>query len=197
MKKDIFTVGVDGVSNRLAQRGILPNAQYLPSPHYNDRPNPAEISLLVIHCISLPPGQYQTNNVVDFFLGQLNSDQHPYFEQIKALQVSAHVFIRRSGELIQFVPLHKRAWHAGVSNFRGRENCNDFSIGIELEGLDTESFTPTQYDALISCTKFIQIHYPLVTKDRIVGHSDIAPGRKTDPGVCFDWQRYFQGIGNF
>lgn len=161
-----------------------------PSPHFNLRPNGTEIDLLVIHNISLPPGQFGSNDITDFFLGQLDVSKDPFFKQIEQLRVSAHCLVRRDGHIIQYVSFDQRAWHAGVSKFNGQENCNDFSIGIEMEGTDTIPYTLEQYQALAKLTQALQQHYPQIHKARITGHSDIAPGRKTDPGPAFDWSRY-------
>ncbi|MEZ2876197.1 1,6-anhydro-N-acetylmuramyl-L-alanine amidase AmpD [Pseudomonas lundensis] len=160
-----------------------------PSPNFNERPD-GEISLLVIHNISLPPGQFATGKVQAFFQNRLDVTEHPYFEGIKALRVSAHFLIERDGQITQFVSCLDRAWHAGISSFEGREACNDFSLGIELEGTDDLPFTDAQYQALIALTRQLQQHYPQITPQRICGHSDVAPGRKTDPGPCFDWARF-------
>ena len=164
-------------------------AQHCPSPNFNERPE-GEISLLVIHNISLPPGQFKTGRVQQFFQNQLDCSAHPFFETIAELKVSAHFLIERDGALTQFVSCLQRAWHAGVSSFEGRETCNDFSIGIELEGTDFEPFTDAQYQALTQLTRQLQAQYPAITSSRICGHSDIAPVRKTDPGPHFDWARY-------
>ena len=160
-----------------------------PSPNFNERPD-GEISLLVIHNISLPPGQFATGKVQAFFQNRLDVTEHPYFEGIKALRVSAHFLIERDGQITQFVSCLDRAWHAGISSFEGREACNDFSLGIELEGTDDQPITDAQYQALIALTRQLQQHYPQITPQRICGHSDVAPGRKTDPGPCFDWARF-------
>lgn len=152
------------------------------------------VDLLVIHCISLPEGCYGTEHIQKLFTGCLDCTAHESFNDLQGLQVSAHFVIRRDGEVEQYVPVHKRAWHAGVSSFEGREGCNDFSIGIELEGTDHSSFSKKQYSALIALTKAIQQLYPQITRQRIVGHSDIAPGRKTDPGSAFDWKRYLDAL---
>lgn len=160
-----------------------------PSPNFNERPD-GEISLLVIHNISLPPGRFATGKVQAFFQNRLDVTEHPYFEGIKALRVSAHFLIERDGQITQFVSCLDRAWHAGISSFEGREACNDFSLGIELEGTDDQPFTDAQYQALIALTRQLQQHYPQITPQRICGHSDVAPGRKTDPGPCFDWARF-------
>lgn len=170
----------------LTASGWLLPARHCPSPHYDERPE-HEVSLLVVHSISLPPGRYGGPYIDQLFSGQLNPDEDPYFAGIYQLKVSAHCLIRRTGEVVQYVPLHKRAWHAGLSCFNGRERCNDFAIGIELEGTDTGTFTTAQYHSLIRVTRLIQQHFPAITAERIVGHSDIAPGRKTDPGTGFDW----------
>lgn len=172
----------------------LKQAIACPSEHFDQREHAEQsIDLLVIHNISLPPAKseedFDNDNVEAFFTGQLDYQQHPYFEAIKDLRVSAHLYIKRSGKVVQFVPLNQRAWHAGVSEFEGRSKCNDFSIGIELQGTDDLPFTDAQYEALTKLTKEIVQKYPGITKERIVGHSDIAPGRKTDPGPCFDWNR--------
>ena len=168
--------------------GWLPAASRCPSPNFNERPE--AVDLLVIHNISLPPGEYGTGCVQQFFCNALDCDAHPYFDEIRGMEVSSHLLIERDGTLTQFVSLADRAWHAGVSSFCGRENCNDFSIGIELEGSDTEAYTDAQYERLAAVTGDIMNAYPAITRDRITGHSDIAPGRKTDPGPAFDWDRY-------
>ena len=168
----------------------LPRARRLPSPNCDERPNPNDISLLVIHNISLPPDQFGGPWIDDLFLNRLDYDAHPYFEQLRELRVSAHCCIFRDGRLTQYVPFNQRAWHAGHSKFDGRERCNDFSIGIELEGCDTKPFTQAQYARLARVTRSLLEGYPKLTRSRIVGHSDIAPSRKTDPGPHFDWVRY-------
>jgi len=160
------------------------------SPNFNQRPNGIEVDLLVIHNISLPPGEFSGNYIEQFFTNCLDHSLHPFFNEIEGVKVSAHLLIRRDGTLIQFVPLNQRAWHAGQSSFHGRENCNDFSIGIELEGTDNCPYTDEQYVALARVTNEIRHYYPKITDDNITGHSDIAPGRKTDPGQAFDWVRY-------
>jgi len=147
------------------------------------------IDLLVLHNISLPPGEFGGPWIDQLFLNRLDPAAHPYFAEIAHLRVSAHLLIRRDGSLTQYVPFHRRAWHAGVSSFQGREGCNDFSIGIELEGSDHQPFAPAQYEVLAPVVAALRSAYPAITPDRIVGHSDIAPGRKSDPGPCFDWQR--------
>lgn len=170
--------------------GLLNNARYCASPNYDERPAYQEINLLVIHNISLPPGEFGTPFVEKFFTNCLSTDSHPYFREISHLKVSSHLFINRLGEVVQFVPFTKRAWHAGVSCFEGEENCNNSSIGIELEGQDDLPYTPLQYQQLAIITTLLMEYYPAITLERIVGHSDIAPDRKTDPGPAFSWQYY-------
>ena len=159
----------------------------LPSPNFNERPDPADISLLVVHNISLPPGQFGTPYVADLFLNRLDLKADPWFACLEGLKVSAHFLIDRTGMITQFVSCNMRAWHAGVSSFEGREQCNDFSLGIELEGTDTLAYTQAQYRRLITLTKALQARYPLRA---VQGHCHIAPERKTDPGPFFDWGRY-------
>ncbi len=167
--------------------GVFSRARLLSSPNYDDRPLNEPVVLLVIHNISLPPGEFGGGGVIDLFLNRLDHRAHPYFAQLQGLRVSSHFFIRRAGELIQFVPCDRRAWHAGLSRWRGRERCNDFSIGVELEGTDHEAFTDAQYESLGLLARELRLHYPIVES---VGHCDIAPGRKTDPGPHFDWNRF-------
>jgi len=176
--------------------GVVVGARWVFSPNYNARPPVADIDLLVIHNISLPPAEFENGCVEAFFQNCLPAEQHPYFAEIAHLQVSAHLFIARSGVVTQFVNLNDRAWHAGVSCFDGVVACNDFSIGIELEGTDDMPFTDEQYVSLSRLTQLIQQAYPMISPHRIVGHSDIAPGRKTDPGPCFDWPRYKAALKN-
>ena len=161
-------------------------ARRIASPNCDDRPPDARIELIVIHNISLPPGVFAGDAVVELFTNRLDWDAHPYYQGIRGLMVSAHFFIRRDGTLIQFVPCGLRAWHAGASSWRGRERCNDFSVGIELEGSDDSGFTDPQYARLRTLINTLKQHYPI---QDITGHSDIAPGRKTDPGPLFDWSR--------
>jgi N-acetyl-anhydromuramoyl-L-alanine amidase len=161
------------------------------SPHWDERPEGERISLIVIHNISLPPGEFGGRHIDDLFLGRLDPEAHPYFREIAGLEVSSHFLIRRDGEIVQFVPPDKRAWHAGASQWRGRERCNDFSIGIELEGADDVPFAEPQYDSLARLTRALMERYgPL----ELAGHSDIAPGRKTDPGPWFYWDRYLASV---
>lgn len=168
--------------------GWCTDAMYLDSPNQNDRPENQAIDLLVIHNISLPPGEFGGHYIPDLFLNRLDCDRHPFFEQLRSLKVSSHFLIRRNGTLIQFVSADKRAWHAGISAYRGRQGCNDFSIGIEIEGTDYVPFMPQQYDTLVSLTTALCCRYPLKA---VTGHQHIAPGRKTDPGPFFDW-RFFR-----
>lgn len=170
--------------------GWLAGAHRCPSPNCDDRPPDEVIDLLVIHGISLPPGQFGGPHVTALFQNSLDPAAHPYFAGLEGLRVSSHLFIRRNGALLQFVPLHRRAWHAGVSSFRGRSRCNDFSIGIELEGTDDMPYEAAQYDRLARVTAVLMARYPAIDESRITGHCDIAPGRKTDPGPAFDWKRY-------
>lgn len=179
---------------KINAEGICAQAQFIASPNYDVRPSVGEASnvadsdicLIVIHNISLPPQQYGGEGVVQLFTNQLDANAHPYYAEIAHLKVSAHFFIRRDGGLIQFVSCQHRAWHAGVSSWQGRERCNDFSIGIELEGSDFEPFEPNQYQVLQKVVSAIEARYNI---QGIVGHSDIAPGRKTDPGPFFDWSQ--------
>lgn len=165
---------------------------FIESPNQDKRPEGVAVDLLVIHNISLPPGVFGGTGVIELFSNTLNTEVHPAYENLKGLKVSAHAFIRRTGEIIQFVPFHKRAWHAGESFYEGRTRCNDFSIGVELEGTDDLPYEPEQYKALVGLTKALLKAYP--TLKNTVGHSDIAPSRKTDPGSCFDWAYYRQQV---
>ena len=172
----------------------LQDINFLESPNFNDRPVDEDISLLVIHSISLPPKKYNTDHIEKFFLNELDFSSHNFYKNIDGMQVSAHVLIKRNGEVIQFVPFNKRAWHAGVSSYKGKIDCNNFSIGIELEGSDDDIFEDIQYEQLSLITSLLIAEYDLITKDNIKGHSDIAPERKTDPGVLFDWDRYLTNV---
>jgi AmpD protein len=171
---------------RLDGDGWLKGARRVPSPNQDERPAGEAIRLLVIHNISLPPGEFGGRGVEELFTNRLDPAAHPYYASISHLRVSAHFFIRRDGELVQFVPCGKRAWHAGVSSWKGKERCNDFSIGIELEGVDDRPFTDDQYRILAELVKTLRAAYPI---EAMAGHSEIAPGRKTDPGPHFDWER--------
>ncbi len=169
---------------------IYQPARQCPSPHFNERPDQTAVDLLVIHNISLPPERFGGGEIEQFFQGTLDCEQHPYFQTIRDLKVSSHFLISREGQVTQFVDCNNRAWHAGQSVWQGRDNCNDYSIGVELEGTDTIPYTDLQYQTLVKLTRWIQKHYPAITSERIVGHSDIAPGRKTDPGPAFDWKHF-------
>ncbi|EPN9527572.1 1,6-anhydro-N-acetylmuramyl-L-alanine amidase AmpD [Cronobacter malonaticus] len=169
--------------------GWLVDARHAPSPHQDCRPEDEAPSLLVVHNISLPPGEFGGPWIDALFAGTLDSQAHPYFAGIAHLRVSAHCLIRRDGEIVQYVPFNKRAWHAGVSCYQGRERCNDFSIGIELEGTDVQPYTDAQYRQLAAVTRTLISLYPAM-KNHMTGHSDIAPERKTDPGPAFDWTRF-------
>jgi len=170
-----------------AVSGLLNEADYIASPNHDERPEGTVVSLIVVHGISLPPGEFGGPWINDFFTNNLDSDQHPYFAEISELKVSSHFLIRRNGDLIQYVPVHQRAWHAGQSSFEGCSQCNDFSIGIELEGEDHVPYDDRQYASLIALIALLMRSYPAISMNNIVGHADIAPGRKTDPGVAFDW----------
>ena len=174
----------------LWRNGWYQSAHHTPSPNFGPRPEGAQIDLVVIHSISLPPGVYGGPEVEALFTNTLDWDAHPYFEQIRGMEVSSHFFIRRDGRLIQFVSCDDRAWHAGRSHYRGRDNCNDDSIGIELEGLEGLTFEDAQYQTLTHLCQAIATHYPLA---HIAGHEHVAPGRKQDPGVGFDWAVLQQG----
>jgi len=175
--------------------GWLSGVKHVPSPHYDSRPEAEPPSLLVVHNISLPPGEFGGPFIDALFTGTLDPQAHPYFSGIAHLRVSAHCLIRRDGEIIQYVPFDKRAWHAGVSCYQGREKCNDFSIGIELEGTDSLAYTEAQYQQLAALTGLLIKHYPPMAQ-HITGHSDIAPSRKTDPGPAFDWSHFRQCVQN-
>jgi len=177
-------------NNLLIGNGV----EHRESPHQDERPFSMPVDLLVIHNISLPPQEFGGSFIEELFLAKLNPEAHPYFSQISHLRVSAHLLIRRDGTIVQFVPFNQRAWHAGVSQHEGRDACNDFSIGIELEGTDDIPYTGAQYYSLQVVTQALLRAYPAITKDRIVGHEHIAPGRKTDPGPSFDWKRYLASL---
>ena len=166
--------------------GWLDAARRVESPNFDERPPGEPVSLIVVHAISLPPAQFGGEDIARLFTNTLDPDAHPFFEQISRMRVSAHFLIRRDGELIQFVSCRQRAWHAGVSCWQGRQRCNDFSLGVELEGCDELPFEDVQYARLIALIEALRVRYPIAA---VVGHCDIAPGRKSDPGPCFDWQR--------
>ena len=175
--------------------GWLQGCTPVPSSNWGERPEGASVDLIVLHNISLPPGEFGGPYIEQLFTNTLNAQEHPYFEAIADLEVSAHFLIKRTGDVIQFVPTQKAAWHAGASLWRGRERCNDFSIGIELEGTDTHLYTNEQYERLEEIIVKCRDAHPEIPRDAIVGHSDIAPGRKTDPGDSFDWQRIQKALG--
>lgn len=171
---------------RVIVDGWVEGIRRIESPNYDERPDGVDVSLLVVHAISLPPAEFGSDDILHLFTNTLQPEAHPYFEHICNMHVSAHFLIRRDGELIQFVSCRKRAWHAGASRWRGRERCNDYSIGVELEGCDELPFEDAQYAQLVYLIGILKTHFPI---EECVGHSDISPGRKTDPGPCFDWSR--------
>ena len=177
---------------KVGANGWFSGMRRIASPNCDARPLGTTVNLLVIHNISLPPGEFGGEAIAQFFTNSLDTSTHPYYEHLKDVKVSAHFFIRRDGQIVQFVPCTKRAWHAGVSVWQGRPACNDFSVGVELEGSDDTPFTDRQYTALVRLTRRLRRTYPL--RD-IVGHADIAPQRKTDPGPNFDWPRYLAALG--
>lgn len=170
----------------VSDEGLVDGVRYIPSPNYDDRPTGAAIELVVIHAISLPPGEFGGPGIVELFTNRLDPTAHPFYASIALLKVSAHFLIRRDGELMQFVPCTKRAWHAGASAWRGRSCCNDFSVGVELEGTDDDGYEDAQYERLAMLTRALSRRYPIC---ELVGHCDVAPGRKTDPGPNFNWAR--------
>lgn len=174
--------------------GRYSNARWVASPNYGVRPAGVEIDLVVVHNISLPPGEFGGGHIERFFQNRLDYDEHPYFDTIAGLEVSAHALIDRTGAVTQFVNFNDRAWHAGVSSWEERSDCNDFSIGIELEGTDSVPYTSAQYDALVDVVADLIRAYPELNRKGIAGHADIAPGRKTDPGRAFEWQYFFQQL---
>lgn len=176
------------------EAGWLEGVRHCPSPNFGARPAGTPISLLVVHNISLPPGQFGGDAIERFFCNRLDGGGHPYFQQICEMKVSAHVLVRRDGECVQFVSFLDRAWHAGRSSFQGEEECNDFSIGIELEGADDIPYEPEQYRTLAGVAGALMQRWPRITLERIAGHSDIAPGRKTDPGPAFSWPVFFETL---
>jgi AmpD protein len=182
------------IDYRIDEAGWLQSVRHCPSPNFNQRPADLQVELLVIHNISLPPGEFGGGYVEQLFTNCLDCGAHPAFVGLREMKVSAHALIDRRGELTQFVSFHQRAWHAGKSQYAGRDNCNDFSIGIELEGTDTLPYSAAQYQSLAAVTRALLQYFPSMGCDRIVGHSDIAPVRKTDPGPAFDWTRYRQLI---
>ncbi len=174
------------------ENGLLKDVRFVESPNKNNRPYPTDIRLIIVHGISLPPDEFGGCWIDDFFMNQLDPKAHPYFEEIHNMEVSSHLLIRRDGSVTQYVPFNQRAWHAGLSCYDGKENCNDFSIGIELEGADHIPYTDEQYTELSRCCQMLIQHYPLLTEGAVVGHCDVAPRRKTDPGDSFDWGKLRQ-----
>tara|TARA_B100000925_G_C21745255_1_gene361033 strand:- start:31 stop:558 length:528 start_codon:yes stop_codon:yes gene_type:complete len=168
---------------------ILNDCNYIKSNNFDERDKKVLIDTIILHCISLPEGKYDNDNVIEFFTNKLDYNKHPSFDDLRDLKVSSHLFIRRSGEIVQFVPFNKRAWHAGKSHYKGRSNYNDFSIGIELEGSVEDSYTNEQYNKLKNCILLLKELFPSIQDNNILGHSDIAPGRKKDPGLNFSWER--------
>jgi len=185
--------GVAGLSVD-RETGLLNHARQCPSPNQDDRPDGMSPELIIVHGISLPPGEFGGTHIEFLFNNCLDWNAHPYFQELEGTQVSAHLLIRRDGELVQFVPFDRRAWHAGESRFRGRKQCNDFSIGIELEGTDASRYADQQYAQLTAAIRAIMIAYPVISTRTIAGHCDVAPGRKTDPGPAFDWLRLYDGL---
>ena len=188
LSKDTFIIN--------AATGLIEPARQCPSPNQDARPDGARPDLLVVHGISLPPGEFGGPQIEQLFTNTLDWDSHPYFGEIRGMQVSAHLLVKRNGEVIQFVPFTQRAWHAGASSFRGRSCCNDYSIGIELEGADEVPYEDCQYEVLIDVSKALLQAYPEMSAREIAAHSDIAPGRKTDPGTAFDWLRLYDGLSH-
>jgi len=176
------------------ETGLIAPARQCPSPNRDARPAGACLDMIVIHGISLPPGQFGGEEIEALFLNELNWDAHPYFGEIRGMEVSAHLLIRRDGELVQFVPFTERAWHAGESSFRGRARCNDFSVGIELEGEDETPYDERQYAVLPAVLKALTTAFPQITAREIAGHCDVSPGRKSDPGPAFDWPRLYDAL---
>lgn len=196
IQNDHHTHSLKDAASLLRSSGRFPDARWCPSPNFGPRPDGSSISLLVVHNISLPPEQFGGPHIENFFCNCLDTTAHPYFETIAELKVSAHALIRRDGSVIQFVSCLDRAWHAGRSSFQGKEECNDYSIGIELEGADDVPYTDDQYRALARLALLAMTAWPEITPGRIAGHSDIAPGRKTDPGPAFEWSRFRALLSN-
>src|SRR3954462_5790850 len=176
---------------KIGADGVATNARQVESPNQDERPGGTAVSLLLVHAISLPPGQYGGDAIERLFTNRLDAAGHPFFQEISSLEVSSHFLVRRDGELVQFVPAHERAWHAGASNWRGRARCNDFSLGVELEGSEEETFAAVKYSTLVALVRALRASLPL--RD-IAAHSEVAPGRKTDPGPHFDWARFLSQL---
>jgi AmpD protein len=186
----------DIVFNISPEEGLIRPAEQVHSPNQDDRPDSVDPELIIIHGISLPPGEFGGPYIEQLFTNTLEKDDHPYFCEIADLKVSSHLLLRRDGSLIQFVPFTRRAWHAGRSRYRGRPDCNDFSIGIELEGDDETPYTDSQYDVLPNIISTLTVTYSGLCARRIAGHCDVSPGRKSDPGPAFDWLRLYDGLGD-
>ena len=184
------------VTDLRVDNGYLVGARQVASPNQDARPEQQPPDLLVVHCIALPPEQYGGQGIEQLFTNQLDPNEHPYYQDIANLKVSAHLLIRRDGELVQFVNFDQRAWHAGESSFEGRQACNDFSIGIELEGTDTDSYEAIQYQQLARVSRLLLDYYPSMSLSRITGHETIAPNRKTDPGAGFDWDHFHHTLAS-
>lgn len=195
VSKDSGACRVQASSYSVDDDGWVLPARRCPSPNCDARPAGAVPELIVIHGISLPPGTFGGDEIEALFCNRLDFDAHPYFREIRGLKVSAHLLVRRDGDVLQFVPLDRRAWHAGESRFRGRTCCNDFSIGIELEGEDETPYEAVQYDRLAALIRALCAAYPTLSPRCIAGHCDISPGRKTDPGPAFDWMRLYDSLG--
>jgi len=187
--KNILHASSLKINSLQIKNGLLDNARINLSPNHDERPDKTDISLIIIHNISLPPNEFGGKGIDHLFTNTLDTKEHPFYKEIHKLRVSSHLLIRRDGEIVQYVPFHKRAWHAGLSEFLGRNMCNDFSIGIEMEGTDFEPFMDEQYQALLLVIKSLLAHYPNLSSHAITGHEHIAPGRKTDPGPYFDWKQ--------
>lgn len=187
MRRSSSASPADAPLAAISPAGWLEGVRRVESPNCDDRPAGVEPDLIVVHGISLPPGQFGGPWIDALFMNTLPADGHPFFAEVADLHVSAHALVRRDGGIVQYVPFQRRAWHAGESRWQGRERCNDYAIGIELEGTDASAYEPAQYAALARLVARLCRAYPTLSPDRIVGHSDVAPGRKTDPGIAFDW----------
>lgn len=192
----ILCVIASPVDFSISENGRLAPARQCPSPNRDQRPPGCEPELIVLHCISLPPGEFGGPFIEQFFTNTLDHDGHAYFREIENLRVSAHVLVRRDGEVVQFVPFSERAWHAGESDFRGRRRCNDFSVGIEIEGDDHTAYDERQYDCVTRLIVALCRRYPRLDARVVAGHCDIAPGRKTDPGPAFDWMGLYHKLAD-
>lgn len=184
-----------GQAGAVVEHGWLAGVRRAPSTHADERPATCRVELVVIHCVSLPPGEFGGSAVEALFTGRLDYSAHPYYARLRGLKVAPHLFVRRDGELVQFVSFDRRAWHAGRSSWRNRRDCNDYSVGIELEGTSDVAYTDAQYAALTKVLPALLDAYPGIGEEGVAGHSDIAPGRKTDPGDSFDWQHLARALG--